>query len=251
MSWRVCVIDGHGTHQRIDDRQRGPLWNLLVQLSSLFHIRARLSPRRHAPPVSLHQARSPHKKLRRNPATRSRPPQGLHRNQSRRKGLVCQRTKSVPLPLLVSSFISSLAWLSWLNAAILIGTFAVALFNASHDPVARAFAYVYAALSVGVLVRSSVPPIHIYLTTLEIYGFYLYQSRITMIRKRDPGHYGSFSSTLPALALSPSQTLSLVRSSSAPSFSSQFWPTLSSVVCTTLVTLSHADHRPDHPVHEL
>ncbi|KAI9570554.1 hypothetical protein HD554DRAFT_2082926 [Boletus coccyginus] len=86
-------------------------------------------------------------------------------------------------------FANERTWLSWLNAAILIGTFAVALFNASHDPVARAFAYVYAALSVGVLVRSSVPPIHIYLTTFEIYGFYLYQSRITMIRKRDPGHY--------------------------------------------------------------
>lgn len=46
-----------------------------------------------------------------------------------------------------------LAWLSWLNAAILIATFAVALFNASRDPVARAFAYVYAALSVCILVR--------------------------------------------------------------------------------------------------
>ncbi|KAG8213091.1 hypothetical protein J3R82DRAFT_11487 [Butyriboletus roseoflavus] len=70
-------------------------------------------------------------------------------------------------------FANERTWLSWLNAAILIGTFAVALFNASRDPVARAFAYVYAALSIGVL----------------IYGFYLYQSRITMIRKRDPGHY--------------------------------------------------------------
>ncbi|KAF8558194.1 hypothetical protein OG21DRAFT_1433939 [Imleria badia] len=70
-------------------------------------------------------------------------------------------------------FANERTWLSWLTAAILIGTFAVALFNASRDPIARAFAYVYAALSVGVV----------------IYGFYLYQSRITMIRKRDPGHY--------------------------------------------------------------
>ena len=38
--------------------------------------------------------------------------------------------------------------------------------------------------------------IPIYLTTGQIYGFYLYQSRITMIRKRDPGHYGPFSSLI-------------------------------------------------------
>ncbi|KAH0833236.1 hypothetical protein J3R83DRAFT_12296 [Lanmaoa asiatica] len=77
-------------------------------------------------------------------------------------------------------FANERTWLSWLNAAILIGTFAVALFNASHDPVARGFSYVYAALSVAVL----------------IYGFYLYQSRITMIRKRDPGHYDAITGPL-------------------------------------------------------
>ncbi|KAJ7067145.1 hypothetical protein C8F01DRAFT_1247542 [Mycena amicta] len=48
-----------------------------------------------------------------------------------------------------------------------------ALFNASKDPIARAFAYVYALISVGVL----------------IYGYVLYQHRITMIRRRDPGHF--------------------------------------------------------------
>ncbi|KAF8134967.1 hypothetical protein EV363DRAFT_1322157 [Boletus edulis] len=84
--------------------------------------------------------------------------------------------RKVPTAIKVEAkvwFANERTWLSWLNAAILIGTFAVALFNASRDPIARAFAYVYAALSVGVL----------------IYGYFLYQSRITMIRKRDPGHY--------------------------------------------------------------
>ncbi|KAH9167876.1 hypothetical protein EDB89DRAFT_1649848 [Lactarius sanguifluus] len=52
-------------------------------------------------------------------------------------------------------------------------TLAVALFNASKDPIARNFAYVYAAISVGIL----------------IYGYAIYQHRITMIRRRDPGHF--------------------------------------------------------------
>jgi hypothetical protein len=45
------------------------------------------------------------------------------------------------------------AWVSYLNMSILIGTLAVALFNASRDTVARNFAYLYAGISVGILVR--------------------------------------------------------------------------------------------------
>jgi hypothetical protein len=37
--------------------------------------------------------------------------------------------------------------------SVLIGTLAVALFNASKDPIARNFAYLYAFISVGILVR--------------------------------------------------------------------------------------------------
>lgn len=37
--------------------------------------------------------------------------------------------------------------------SVLIGTFAVALFNASKDPIASKFAYLYALISVGILVR--------------------------------------------------------------------------------------------------
>jgi hypothetical protein len=47
----------------------------------------------------------------------------------------------------------TLAWVSYLNMAILIGTLSVALFNASKDPIARNFAYVYAVISIGILVR--------------------------------------------------------------------------------------------------
>ena len=49
------------------------------------------------------------------------------------------------------------AWLSYLNIGILIGTLALALFNASDDVVAKNFAYIYAFISVVVLVRPSIP----------------------------------------------------------------------------------------------
>ncbi|KAF8340008.1 uncharacterized protein EI90DRAFT_3038781 [Cantharellus anzutake] len=54
-----------------------------------------------------------------------------------------------------------------------MGTLALALFNASHEVVARNFALFYALVSIGIL----------------IYGYVLYQRRITMIRKRDPGNF--------------------------------------------------------------
>lgn len=37
--------------------------------------------------------------------------------------------------------------------SVLVGTLAVALFNASKDPIARNFAYLYAVISVGIMVR--------------------------------------------------------------------------------------------------
>jgi hypothetical protein len=46
-----------------------------------------------------------------------------------------------------------LAWIAWLNTAVLIGTLSLALFNASKDQVARNFAYTYAVISLGVAVR--------------------------------------------------------------------------------------------------
>ncbi|TDL25637.1 hypothetical protein BD410DRAFT_716908 [Rickenella mellea] len=70
-------------------------------------------------------------------------------------------------------FANERTWLSYVNISVLIGTLALALFNASDDWVARNFAYTYALISIGVL----------------IYGWAIYQKRITMIRKRDPGHF--------------------------------------------------------------
>ncbi|CAK5268369.1 unnamed protein product, partial [Mycena citricolor] len=84
--------------------------------------------------------------------------------------------KKIATPVRVEGkvwFANERTWISWLNIAVLIGTLALALFNSSADPIARSFAYVYALISVGVL----------------IYGYLLYQHRITMIRKRDPGHF--------------------------------------------------------------
>jgi uncharacterized membrane protein YidH (DUF202 family) len=74
-------------------------------------------------------------------------------------------------------FANERTWVSWLNISVLLGTLALALFNAARDDVARGFAYSYALISIGVLV----------------YGYLLYQHRITMIRRRDPGHFDRIS----------------------------------------------------------
>ncbi|KAF5382170.1 hypothetical protein D9615_004466 [Tricholomella constricta] len=86
--------------------------------------------------------------------------------------------KKIPTPVKVEAkvwFANERTWVAWLNISILIGTLAIALFNASNDEVATNFAYVYALISIGVL----------------IYAFVLYQYRISMIRRRDPGHFDS------------------------------------------------------------
>ncbi|KAF8239661.1 hypothetical protein L208DRAFT_1385650 [Tricholoma matsutake] len=72
-------------------------------------------------------------------------------------------------------FANERTWVSWLNISILLGTLALALFNASKDQIATNFAIFYALVSIAVL----------------IYAFALYQHRITMIRRRDPGHFDS------------------------------------------------------------
>jgi len=72
-------------------------------------------------------------------------------------------------------FANERTWISWLNVSILLATLSLGLFNASKDDIARKFAYVYALISVAIL----------------IYGYTLYQHRISMIRRRDPGHFDS------------------------------------------------------------
>lgn len=85
--------------------------------------------------------------------------------------------KKIPTSVKVEGkvwFANERTWISWLNLSVLLGTLSLALFNASKEnPIARNFAYGYAVISVGVLA----------------YGFALYQHRITMIRRRDPGHF--------------------------------------------------------------
>ncbi|KAJ8072889.1 hypothetical protein PM082_016448 [Marasmius tenuissimus] len=87
--------------------------------------------------------------------------------------------KKIATPVKVEGkvwFANERTWVAWLNLSILLGTLSLALFNASKDYVARSFAYTYAVISIGVL----------------IYGYLLYQKRITMIQRRDPGHFGAY-----------------------------------------------------------
>ncbi|EPQ52723.1 hypothetical protein GLOTRDRAFT_140362 [Gloeophyllum trabeum ATCC 11539] len=84
--------------------------------------------------------------------------------------------KKIPTPIKVEGkvwFANERTWVSYLNIAMLMGTFSLALFNTSKDQIARNFAYVYAGLSVAIVV----------------YGYLLYQYRITLIRRRDPNHF--------------------------------------------------------------
>ncbi|KAI0342739.1 hypothetical protein BDW22DRAFT_1484311 [Trametopsis cervina] len=84
--------------------------------------------------------------------------------------------KKIATPVKVEGkvwFANERTWVSYLNVSILVGTLSLALFNASKDQVAKNMAYAYAIISVGTL----------------IYGYAVYQRRITMIRKRDPGHF--------------------------------------------------------------
>ena len=237
----------------------------MVLFLSLFLVCACGSPRECAPPLPLHQRRrhprpgrpAPLERLQRDPVCPpecSCSPQGRYRYQSRRKSLVCQRTKSVPLRPLISLFIPLLAWLSWLNAAILIGTFSVALYNASRDPVARGFAYVYAALSIGVLVPLSVSSVPKPYSPRHLSDIWLLPLPVPHHHDPQTRSWPLWSVLVPtpfSLALSPSQMPLLVPSSLAPCCLSQFWPTLSFVVCTTPAVYSHSNYSSDHSVRDL
>ncbi|KAH9950008.1 hypothetical protein B0H21DRAFT_47848 [Amylocystis lapponica] len=81
--------------------------------------------------------------------------------------------KKIATPIMVEGkvwFANERTWVSYLNTSLLVGTLALALFNSSEEQVARQFAYIYAVISIGILV----------------YGYAIYQHRITMIQKRDP-----------------------------------------------------------------
>ncbi|KAF9441068.1 hypothetical protein P691DRAFT_619306, partial [Macrolepiota fuliginosa MF-IS2] len=70
-------------------------------------------------------------------------------------------------------FANERTWVSWLNISVVLATLSLVLFNSSKDNIATYFAYTYAIISVCTLV----------------YGWALYQHRISMIRRRDPGHF--------------------------------------------------------------
>jgi len=83
------------------------------------------------------------------------------------------------------------AWVSWLNIGILLTTLSLALYNASKDNIATYFAYAYAVISICVLVRSKISfsPLTLTIHAAQIYGWVLYQYRISLIRRRDPGNF--------------------------------------------------------------
>ncbi|KAH6913386.1 hypothetical protein BKA70DRAFT_1262762 [Coprinopsis sp. MPI-PUGE-AT-0042] len=84
--------------------------------------------------------------------------------------------KKIPTSVKVEGkvwFANERTWVSWLNQAMILSALSIALFNASKDSIARSFSIVYAIISIITL----------------IYGYALYQHRITMIRRRDPGHF--------------------------------------------------------------
>jgi hypothetical protein len=90
------------------------------------------------------------------------------------------------------------------NVSLLLGTLAIALYNASKDSIAKQFALVYAVISLLVFrFDSSIcacQPHRLLTLRIPSYGFVTYQKRITMIRKRDPNHFGT--EHLPHLLLS-------------------------------------------------
>ncbi|KAG8681890.1 hypothetical protein FRC09_017161 [Ceratobasidium sp. 395] len=84
--------------------------------------------------------------------------------------------KKVATPIKVETKVwlaNERTWVSYLNMGVLLSTLSLALFNASNDAISLIFAYIYALISLAVLV----------------YGYVVYQRRITRIRKRDPGHF--------------------------------------------------------------
>jgi len=83
--------------------------------------------------------------------------------------------KKIATPIKVEGkvwFANERTWVAYTNLGVLLGTLAIALFNASEDPLSRYFGYFYALVSCGVVV----------------YGYVVYQQRVTLIRKRYPGH---------------------------------------------------------------
>jgi len=84
--------------------------------------------------------------------------------------------QKIPTPIRVEGkvwFANERTWIAYTNIGVLLGTLALALASASKDNVSLYFGYVYTLISCGVVA----------------YGYVVYQRRVTMIRKRDPGSF--------------------------------------------------------------
>lgn len=153
----------------------------------------------------------------------------LHGQSGDNYGTVPENEIPVPKPRQVVTpvkveakvwFANERTWISWLRASILIGTLSLALFNSSSyfEPsegnpgnpgmakVVRDFGIVYSAIAAIVL----------------LWGLYSYQRRVTLIKSRWAGSFGTF-------LVAYQMTLS-VRPSCASHASLQCSPTISSLV---------------------
>ncbi|KAJ9098115.1 hypothetical protein QFC21_004444 [Naganishia friedmannii] len=84
--------------------------------------------------------------------------------------------KKVATPVKVEAkvwFANERTWISYLSTSILMSTMSLALYNASHDKITTYFAYVYALISIAIL----------------IYGYVIFQKRLTMISARDAAQF--------------------------------------------------------------
>ncbi|ODN72969.1 hypothetical protein L202_08372 [Cryptococcus amylolentus CBS 6039] len=84
--------------------------------------------------------------------------------------------KKVPTPVKVEAkvwFANERTFISYLSMGLLLSTIASGLLFGAHDSLSRWFAFVYAAISAGVL----------------IYGWAIFQKRLTMISARDAGSF--------------------------------------------------------------
>ncbi|KAI5452831.1 hypothetical protein NCC49_006371 [Naganishia albida] len=84
--------------------------------------------------------------------------------------------KKVATPVKVEAkvwFANERTWISYLSTSIVMSSLSLALYNASRDRITTYFAYVYALISIAIL----------------IYGYAIFQKRLTMISARDAAQF--------------------------------------------------------------
>ncbi|GHJ85136.1 hypothetical protein NliqN6_1538 [Naganishia liquefaciens] len=84
--------------------------------------------------------------------------------------------KKVATPVKVEAkvwFANERTWISYLSTSVVMSSLSLALYNASKDKVTTYFAYIYALISIAIL----------------IYGYAIFQKRLTMISARDAAQF--------------------------------------------------------------